>query len=74
MTKPVTYSKRKVFHISRNDLLNLLGIEKLRVELALILSGGNREQAAKILDMNVRTLHRKLNDFDLNSNTEKDGP
>lgn len=65
MTKKLPYNDKKVFHLSRNDMLNLLGVEKLRVELALIYAGGNREQAAKILDMHIRTLQRKLIDYDL---------
>jgi two-component system response regulator HydG len=49
---------------------NLVGITLKQAEIELIrntlkLTAGNREQAAKILDMGERTLYRKIKEYDL---------
>ena len=45
--------------------LNLDQLEKHAIRNALSVSGGNREQAAKMLGIGERTLYRKLKDYNL---------
>jgi two-component system response regulator HydG len=50
--------------------LNLVGltldqIERIAIERTLAATGGNREQAAKILNIGTRTLYRKIKDYGL---------
>lgn len=45
--------------------LTLAQIERLVIEKTLLNTSGNREQAAKILDIGVRTLYRKIKEFGL---------
>jgi DNA-binding protein Fis len=45
--------------------LNLAELEKLAVKEALEQCGGNRTKAAKTLGTNVRTLQRKIRQYDL---------
>ena len=45
--------------------LSLDQIEKQAIRNTLRLTGGNREQAAKLLGIGERTLYRKLKEFDL---------
>lgn len=52
-------------NISKSDLLNILGQEKLRIELALIFSHQNVIKAAEIVDMSERNFYRKLHDYGL---------
>jgi len=42
-------------------------VEKYYIARALELSGGNREEAAKMLNIGERTLYRKIKEFDLKS-------
>lgn len=58
-------AKRNGMIISKQDLLNLLGEEKLRVELAMIIAKGNVPKAAKIINVTERTIYRKLIDYDI---------
>jgi two-component system response regulator HydG len=49
---------------------NLVGISITQAEKELIrntlkMVGGNREQAAKILDIGERTLYRKIKEYDV---------
>ena len=39
--------------------------EKFAIEQTLQLTGGNREEAAKILEIGARTLYRKLDKYEL---------
>ncbi|MEM9400602.1 MAG: sigma-54 dependent transcriptional regulator [Verrucomicrobiota bacterium] len=50
-----------------SDTVNLQDVEKNMIIKALQSSGGNRTEAAKMLGISRRTLHRKLNDYQLNS-------
>jgi two-component system response regulator HydG len=55
---------------SSNNLGNLVGkpleeIEKLFIGETLKLTGGNREEAARMLGIGERTLYRKIKEFDL---------
>ncbi|GMU81381.1 MAG: sigma-54-dependent Fis family transcriptional regulator [Phycisphaerales bacterium] len=45
--------------------LSMAQIEKMAIVRALEATGGNREQAAKMLGIGIRTLYRKLKEFDL---------
>lgn len=47
------------------DTLNLQEIEKHSIRQALQASGGNRTEAAKSLGISRRTLHRKLNEYQI---------
>jgi len=48
---------------SSDELLNLAEIEKLTIIKALKQTNGNRTEAANLLGISRRTLHRKLNTF-----------
>lgn len=52
--------------LSRNDVLNLLKQEKLRFELALIISRGRVPKAAEIAGISERHFYRKILQYDLN--------
>lgn len=43
--------------------MTLYDVEKLHIIRALELCGQNRTQAAKLLDINIRTLRNKLNEY-----------
>ena len=45
--------------------LTMAQVEKMMIERTLHATGGNREQAAKILDIGTRTLYRKIKDYEL---------
>ncbi len=45
--------------------LTMAQVEKMMIERTLQATGGNREQAAKILDIGTRTLYRKIKDYGL---------
>lgn len=55
----------ETLELTKEDLKNLLYFEKLRIELALILTNGNRVESAKTLNMSVRNFQRKLIQYDL---------
>ena len=40
-------------------------VERLMIERTLAATGGNREQAAKMLDIGTRTLYRKIKEYGL---------
>ena len=40
-------------------------VERLMIERTLQATGGNREQAAKMLNIGTRTLYRKIKEYDL---------
>ena len=44
---------------------NMREIERWAIEQTLVLSGGNREETAKILGISERNLYRKLNEYNL---------
>ena len=46
-----------------NGLLSLAEIEKRHILLTLDRCGGNRTQAAKVLDISIRTLRNKLHEY-----------
>jgi len=50
-------------YLTRTDIINLLGSEKLRFELAVILAGGSHEKVAEILDVSLRYVYRRQKDF-----------
>lgn len=45
----------------------LTEVEKFYIERALDLSGGKRDEAAKMLEIGERTLYRKIKEYDINS-------
>jgi two-component system response regulator HydG len=45
--------------------LTMAQVEPLMIERTLQATGGNREQAAKILDIGTRTLYRKIKEYGL---------
>lgn len=45
--------------------LTMAQVERIMIERTLKSTGGNREQAAKILDIGTRTLYRKIKEYDL---------
>jgi two-component system response regulator HydG len=45
--------------------LTMAEIERMMIERTLQATNGNREQAAKMLDIGTRTLYRKLKEYDL---------
>jgi transcriptional regulator with PAS, ATPase and Fis domain len=45
--------------------LTMAQVERLIIERTLQATGGNREQAAKILDIGTRTLYRKIKEYGL---------
>ena len=45
--------------------LTMAQIERIAIERALQTTGGNREQAAKMLDIGTRTLYRKIKEYGL---------
>ncbi|MEM9446399.1 MAG: sigma-54 dependent transcriptional regulator [Verrucomicrobiota bacterium] len=51
----------------RQDTVNLQDVEKNMIVKALQESNGNRTEAAKLLGISRRTLHRKLHDYHLTS-------
>jgi len=52
---------------SKNGTLDMKMNEKELIEKALKQTGGNKTQAAKILGISRRTLHTKINDFDIDA-------
>jgi two-component system response regulator HydG len=54
----------------RTNLASLVGksladIERLFIEETLKLTGGNREEAARMLGIGERTLYRKIKEYDM---------
>ena len=45
--------------------LTMAEVERLMIERTLAATGGNREQAAKMLDIGTRTLYRKIKEYGL---------
>ncbi|MGD8453518.1 MAG: sigma-54 dependent transcriptional regulator [Phycisphaerae bacterium] len=45
--------------------LTMAQVERLMIEKTLLATGGNREQAAKMLDIGTRTLYRKIKEYGL---------
>jgi DNA-binding NtrC family response regulator len=58
---------RDIVPFSASGLVGLTmeQIERLVIERTLQATGGNREQAAKMLDIGTRTLYRKIKEYDL---------
>jgi DNA-binding NtrC family response regulator len=57
--------------ISAGDFTSLHAMQKTHIEQALILTGGNRTQAARLLGIGLRTLQRKLKSFDMDRHASK---
>jgi DNA-binding NtrC family response regulator len=51
------------------ELLTLDELERRHIERVLEVTGGNRPKAAKILGINVSTIYRKLEKFNLSDKT-----
>ena len=49
------------------ELLTLAELEKRHIERVLEITGGNRPQAAEILDINLSTVYRKIEKYNLDS-------
>jgi transcriptional regulator with PAS, ATPase and Fis domain len=45
--------------------VSMTEVEKEAIRQTLIYTGGNKTKAAKILNIGLRTLHQKLNDYNL---------
>jgi DNA-binding NtrC family response regulator len=60
-------SKTSLLRVSKNEIesFNLQEVEKALIIKALDKSEGNRTEAAKLLGISRRTLHRKLNEYQL---------
>lgn len=52
-------------------LPTLYDIEKAYLEQVLAHVGGNKTQAAKVLDISLKTLYNKLNSYKADSNEKK---
>lgn len=63
----VSGSPANVDSLTTSPLLgkNMREIERWAIEQTLVLSGGNREETAKILGISERNLYRKLNEYNL---------
>lgn len=55
----------EIVPISAGMVPTMAQLERMAIERALQASGGNREQAAKMLDIGTRTLYRKLKEYEL---------
>ena len=54
------------------ELLTLEALEKRHIEKVLKITGGNRPKAAKILGVNVSTVYRKIEKYNLDRNNPDD--
>jgi DNA-binding NtrC family response regulator len=61
--------RKPVLPIDR-DFISLEAMQKIHIEQALVVTGGNRTRAARLLGIGLRTLQRKLKTMGL----EKDAP
>lgn len=59
--------------LSKQDVLNIIGKEKLRLELSLIFAKGDIKKASEIVSMSERNFYRKLKQYDLSTNMSKNG-
>jgi two-component system response regulator HydG len=58
---------RDLVHVSGSGMvgLTMAEVERMMIERTLRATGGNREQAAKMLDIGTRTLYRKIREYGL---------
>ena len=52
--------------------MTMTEIERAAIQKTLVEAGGNKTEAAKILDIGVRTLHRKLDAYRQETNSGSD--
>jgi two-component system response regulator HydG len=59
--------RRDIVPVSAGGIvgLTMAEVERMMIERTLEVTGGNREQAAKMLDIGTRTLYRKIKEYGL---------